>query len=131
MIFRSLAATWVLLSFALGTMTELSVAQPCDPEEVTLIPLGDVTTWPDAPFRWRDVATNPYGLLYQDTYTYDDASVTVTFQPCGERTFTGHLSATNLKPNFAYQMKLVGKPTSYYSPLLFAKSCSRTADDKI
>lgn len=114
MIFRSLAATWVLLSFALGAMTEPSVAQPCDPEEVTLIPLGDVTTWPDAPFRWRDVATNPYGLLYQDTYNYDDASVTVTFQPCGERTFTGHLSAANLKPNFAYQMKLLGKPTALW-----------------
>lgn len=114
MILRSLAVMGLILSLALGILPEVSSGQPCDPQEVTLAPLGDATTWPDTPFRWRDVATNPYGLLYQDTYTYADASVTVTFMPCGERTFTGHLSATNLKPNFAYQIKLVGKPTGLW-----------------
>ena len=52
---------------------------------------------------------NSYAQTYVDTYTYDDAAVTVTYET-GEPTFTGHLSATNLKPNFAYQLKIVGKP---------------------
>jgi hypothetical protein len=81
---------------------------------VVLAPLVDVETWPDAPFRWKDVAANLYAPSYRDTYLYEDSNVRVVFPPCGDTTFAGHLSATNLKPNFAYQMKLVGKPTALW-----------------
>jgi len=61
-------------------------------------------------YRWRDIATNLYSISYQDEYTYHDAAVTITFDVCLDSTYAGHLTAVNLKPNFAYQMKLVGKP---------------------
>ena len=47
-------------------------------------------------------------------YTYADASVTLTYQAGPGTTFEAHLSAADLKPNFAYQVKLVGKPTGLW-----------------
>jgi hypothetical protein len=89
---------------------------PCPPVTEQLGSAPDVTTWPPAPYRWRDIATNLYAQSYQDQYLYDDAVVTVTYTPCECLTFAGHLSAQNLKPNFAYQIKLVGKPTGLWGP---------------
>jgi hypothetical protein len=73
-----------------------------------------VTTWPTSTYRWKDIATNTYALSYQATYEYADAQVTLTYDPSPNVTFAGHLSAANLKPIFAYQMKLVGKPTALW-----------------
>jgi len=87
---------------------------PCPPRTETLVSAPDVTTWPPAPYRWRDIATNLYAQSYRDAYLYDDAIVTVTYTPCECLAFAGHLSASNLKPNFAYQIKLVGKPTGLW-----------------
>jgi len=87
---------------------------PCPEVTEQLGDAPNVTTWPPAPYRWRDIATNLYAQTYQDTYHYDDAVVTVTYTPCESLTFAGHLSAVNLKPNFAYQIKLVGKPTGLW-----------------
>jgi hypothetical protein len=76
---------------------------------VQLQPIGDVTTWPDTPFRWMDIADFLYSADYQGNFTYDQPSVTVTY--CNtSNSFSGMLTATGLKPNFAYQVKLVGKP---------------------
>ena len=62
--------------------------------------------------RWWDVASNVYDTAYSSTYTYDDATVTLTYGTGGDpTTLSGHLSAVNLKPNFAYQVKLEGKPS--------------------
>jgi hypothetical protein len=61
-----------------------------------------------------DIAENVYAESYRDTYLYEQASVTVTFNTCGDSTFSGHLSAYNLKPNFAYQVKIVGKPENVW-----------------
>lgn len=87
---------------------------PCPPTTEPLVSAVDVTTWPPAPYRWRDIGTNLYAQSYQDTYLYDDAVVTVAYHPCAGLNFVGHLSAANLKPNFAYQIKLVGKPTGLW-----------------
>ena len=68
---------------------------------------GDV-----ANMRWRDVAGHPYDPAVQDPasgYDYAQARVTVTFVKHAV-SFQGHLSARGLKPNFAYQLKLNGKP---------------------
>lgn len=78
---------------------------------VSLAPIGDVTTWPGTTYRWMDIADNLYASTYQQAkpYPYDSASVSLTYQATAA-TFTGTLNAAGLKPNFAYQMKLVGKP---------------------
>jgi hypothetical protein len=76
---------------------------------VQLNPIGDVTTWPGTPFRWMDIADFLFSDGYRDDFTYDQPSVTLTFCDTAN-TFTGSLTATGLKPNFAYQIKLVGKP---------------------
>jgi hypothetical protein len=86
----------------------------CLATTLDLIPAVDTETWPDAPFRWKDIATNLYAEAYRDTYTYDQAAVTVTFDAMQDSVFSGHLSATGLKPNFAYQIKLVGKPSGLW-----------------
>ncbi len=87
---------------------------PCPEATEQLSNAPDVTTWPPAPYRWRDIGTNLYAQSYQDAYLYDDAVVTVTYTPCECLTFAGHISAVNLKPNFAYQIKLIGKPTGLW-----------------
>lgn len=87
---------------------------PCPEATEQLGNAPNVTTWPPAPYRWKDIATNVYAQPYKDTYFYDDAVVTVTYTPCECSTFAGHISAANLKPNFAYQIKIVGKPTGLW-----------------
>lgn len=106
----------VLLLIILCARAGSAPAQPCPPESAQLVPAIDVTTWPDAPFRWRDIAGNLYAAAYQDTYLYDDASVAITFESCQDSVFSGHLSGASLKPNFAYQVKLVGKPEGVWGP---------------
>jgi len=80
---------------------------------VTLYTAGAVTSPPSIDYRWADIGQNSYAQTYQDTFTYDAPIVTVSFET-GEPTFTGHISGTNLKPNFAYQLKIVGKPTGIW-----------------
>jgi len=101
-----------VLAGSLVPGTDLAVAEPR--AEIQLQRSGDITTWPFSEYRNRDLAQNAYAPSYQDAYTYDDATVTVTFAENGSNTFTGHISASGLKPNFAYQMKLVGKPAGLY-----------------
>ena len=80
---------------------------------VPLSPIGDVTTWPDTPYRWKDIADHIYAQAYQDSFSYDQPRVMVAYNSY-DSTFTGRLTAFGLKPNFAYQMKLVGKPTKQW-----------------
>ncbi len=76
---------------------------------VRLSPMyGDV-----AKMRWKDIADHSYDPAVQAPaggYDYAQARVTVTFTPDYAVSFEGHLSARGLKPNFAYQLKLEGKP---------------------
>ena len=64
---------------------------------------------PSGVYRWLDSADQAYSTSYKDSYNYSQAAATVTYFTIGE-TLTGRLVARNLKPNFAYQMKLVGRP---------------------
>ncbi|MBT3289247.1 MAG: hypothetical protein HN849_05690 [Victivallales bacterium] len=56
--------------------------------------------------RWRDVKYNLYAATYRASYTYDQAQVVASYE---ERagTFVVRVAAANLKPNFAYQIKLM------------------------
>jgi hypothetical protein len=71
---------------------------------VSMIPAS-----PSGSYRWLDVASQAYGTNYQQTYAYSQATVNVAFDTSGS-TLRGTLTATNLKPNFAYQLKLEGTP---------------------
>jgi len=72
---------------------------------VKLIPVD----WDEGCHRWRDIATNLYASDRKAVYAYADAVVTLEYEE-GAPTFTGILVASGLKPNFAYQIKLNGKP---------------------
>jgi len=65
---------------------------------------------PNSDYRWMDVADQPYSVAFQNSYSYDNAQVQVTYNTVG-RQLVGTLTATNLKPNFAYQFKLIGEST--------------------
>jgi hypothetical protein len=75
---------------------------------VTLVNYG-----PNSAYRWLDVADQPYSTAYQNTYSYDNANVQVTYNTVG-RQLSGTLTAINLKPNFAYQLKLQAEPTHQF-----------------
>ncbi len=78
----------------------------------TTIQLEDIDsgiTSPTGKFRWLDVADQAYSQDFQDSYDYTQAEVEVTHRS-KRGIFQGTLDAGNLKPNFAYQIKLVGYP---------------------
>jgi C1A family cysteine protease len=66
-------------------------------------------TSPMGDYRWLDIANQSYSMDYQNNYNYTQAIVEVTYNLIGNK-FNGAIDAYNLKPNFAYQLKLVGNP---------------------
>ena len=68
-------------------------------------------TSPSGTYRWRDIDDNLYAASYKASYDYSnpEVSVEIDFEPVGT-TFNGSLTATGLKPNFLYQVKLIGQP---------------------
>jgi len=78
----------------------------------TTINLEDIDsglTSPNGDYRWLDIANQSYCESYRNSYNYTQASVEATYFPIN-LTLSGTLTAINLKPNFAYQLKLVGTP---------------------
>lgn len=63
---------------------------------------------PSSTYRWLDAADQEYAESFQDSYSYDAASVKVVYNSSGSELCL-HIEAQGLKPNFAYQVKLVGK----------------------
>jgi len=63
--------------------------------------------------RWRDIATYPYATDKISVYDYAQATATLEYEGTAP-TFTGTLTLSGLKPNFAYQIKLNGKPTYWW-----------------
>lgn len=92
-----------------------SVAAQADSVTVRLRPARFVTCWQDSTFRGRDIADNDYregfftGPHGPFSY-YEGSEVTLTYERTGG-TFRGRIVGRRLKPNFAYQMKLVGRPS--------------------
>ena len=83
------------------------------PGGVSLQPVDDVTTRPDTPYRWMDIADFLYASGYQEFFNYGQPAVMLSYCDISP-TFEGILVASGLKPNFAYQVKLVGKPTQVW-----------------
>lgn len=89
------------------------------PTVVDLIPVRD--PWPSARERWMDISSDAnhqfnafLGLDANSSQSYDypsHAQVRLTFDAAPSVPyFVGRIDATGLKPNFAYQLKLAGKP---------------------
>ena len=84
--------------------------------------------------RWKDIAGNMYegplpasGNSWRND-AYAGASVSVDYGVTGSR-LTGTITATGLKPNFAYQLKLEGSGVSGDWTNNILKSLGRTTDD--
>ena len=76
---------------------------------VMLIDIDSGLTSPQGNYRWMDAADQLYAEAYRDDYNYTQAIVQVNYFT-GATILHGMLTATNLKPHFAYQFKLVGYP---------------------
>ena len=74
---------------------------------IYLLDVDSGLTSPTGEYRWLDVANQQYSTTYRNSYNYTQATVSVVYDTQGT-TLTGTLQAINLKPNFAYQLKLVG-----------------------
>jgi len=90
----------VIITFLLSSYINL----PAQQAEVVLENCGAATG-----LRWLDVADQEYASGFQSSYSYDNASVQITYSKTGAY-LSGTLTAANLKPNFAYQLKLVADP---------------------
>jgi hypothetical protein len=106
--------TGLLIAFAcLSALAALVCAQASRAfADSTVIELQDIDsglTSPSGSYRWLDVADQAYSTEYQGSYNYTTATVAVAFDSTSTR-LRGTLTATELKPNFAYQLKLVGQP---------------------
>jgi hypothetical protein len=59
--------------------------------------------------RWRDIEGQIYESSFRSSFSYGSSgSVVVEWTDAGQA-FGGTLTATSVKPNFAYQIKLVGR----------------------
>jgi hypothetical protein len=90
---KNITATFIDISGTTTTMEDIDSGLPS--------PTGD--------YRWKDIANQNYGENYRNHYNYTQATVEVTYYTV-ESTLHGYLHAVNLKPNFAYQLKLAGTP---------------------
>lgn len=97
---------WAVVAALAWTFEAETAAQQTT---VVLEDIDSSTTSPTGGYRWLDVADQAYAVAYQESYNYTQADVRVTFNAL-DTTLHGTLLATGLKPNFAYQLKLVGTP---------------------
>ena len=110
------AMTVLMTSVATFLETAVSLATPNRPalptstaKSVRLIPFRD--PYPMAQPRFWDIADRPYSAAFRRSFSYARANVVLRYEPMmTTKYFRGYLSARGLKPNFAYQMKLCGKP---------------------
>jgi hypothetical protein len=80
---------------------------------VRLVPAPALTCKPVQSYRWLDALDQPYSEEFRKIYTYDKAEVSVRFpKECSELRLT--LAGRKLKPNFAYQAKLVGMSPAHW-----------------
>lgn len=84
---------------------------PQDPKVavVRLEPAPALTCKPEPRYRWLDALGHPYSEEFRKAFDYKKAEVELRFAREAP-ILGGMLKARKLKPNFAYQMKLVGMP---------------------
>lgn len=80
---------------------------------VRLVPAPALTCKPEPKYRWLDCLGQPYSEDFRKSFSYADAQVEVRFRRRAP-VFEGTLCGRGLKPNFAYQIKLVGLPPAQW-----------------
>jgi hypothetical protein len=92
-----------------GCTRPASPPAPPTAVETALVPFGDQR--PTARPRWLDIGDVAYAESWCQEYRDEAAHVTLRYQP---QQPSGHFQATlrarGLKPNFCYQLKLMGRP---------------------
>ena len=94
--------TFLELVFLTATTCHLPSAQAST--EVRMGPVG-----PSESYRWIGVTGQEYRSNYQQNYAYSQTVVNLAYETTGS-TLKRTPLANNLKPNFAYQLKLEGIP---------------------
>ncbi len=95
--------------FGCGGGSSPAVAAARTTRSVKLIPIVD--PWPLAYQRFMDIDDTPFSAEFERTFSYRRARVSLSYDSAPQTAFfSGKISARGLKPNFAYQIKLVGKP---------------------
>lgn len=61
--------------------------------------------------RFKDIGGTEFNAAYISGYSYTNASVNLSLTQSGLKYLDGVVTATGLKPNFCYQLKLVGRPS--------------------
>lgn len=84
---------------------------------VVLNDIDSELTSPQGDYRWLDVNDQVYAESYRNNYDYTKASVLIQHST-DSNMLHGLLIATNLKPNFAYQLKIVGTPETPSNELI-------------
>lgn len=93
-------------------LTLLLGVNPQPKAQTTTVQLRDVDsglTSPAGNYRWLNVADQAYSPSYRTNFNYTKANVVVSLNTSSQPV-RGVLVATNLKPDFAYQLKLTGTP---------------------
>lgn len=112
----SLAAALSLLlpvqnASAQPAITSSVAPNPATSRTVSFVPYAD--PWASAKERWWDYKNRQFDAFVNgsQSFAYNGGQVTLTYDTApGVPYFVGHIEARGLKPNFVYQMKLVGKP---------------------
>jgi hypothetical protein len=98
------------ISIPLGLIACLvATGTKADPITITLTGIDSGLTSPSGNYRWLDAADQAYNAAYRNSYNYTQAKVNITYDTPGPD-LRGVLLATNLKPNFVYQLKLAATP---------------------
>lgn len=103
----------VVCSAALAAGMLIAPAANAEIKSVTLIPYRD--TWASAKPRLWDIEDRKFTSFINNNpkFVYNTNQVTVTYDSNPTVPyFVGHIEARGLKPNFWYQMKLIGKPVT-------------------
>ncbi len=119
--FKSMVVCSVALALAAGMLAAPAAnAQDTttDTKTVSLVPFKD--PWLSSKPRWWDIENRQFnGFLNNNpTFVYKQGQATITYQTNPKDSygnplpyFVGEVKAVGLKPNFWYQVKLIGKPT--------------------
>jgi len=110
---RTVVVVLCVVAASGGCRKAVEHRQKGDTQKVKLSPAPTLTAKPEQSWRWLDALDQPYSDKFRKTFDYAQADVTVSLPKVGA-VFSGRLSAKKLKPNFAYQMKLVGMPPSVW-----------------
>lgn len=90
---------------------QVAPVAPLAPSVVTLPLRPTVDRWAKATPRWRDISNALYSSAFRSTFSYQRAQVNLSYRTVPSAPyFQCRVSARGLKPNFAYQLKLAGKP---------------------